>query len=142
MQADRVGEEGGEPECLQLFLERTGRESMIVTGNRKTAKRLTMFDDMLLAQSVVDRSKNAALRLRDRGESYRPRIKPNVDEKTRPRARAAELTERGSAPWSLTHTHRGVSAEHSIEGKAPEGHSSHASRPAKGGDRRRPRRRL
>jgi hypothetical protein len=35
----------------QLFLERTGRASMIITNNRDTAERLAMFDDVLLAQS-------------------------------------------------------------------------------------------
>ena len=47
-------------DVYQLFLERTGRASMIVTSNRDTSEWLAMFDDMLLAQSAVDRFKNAA----------------------------------------------------------------------------------
>lgn len=47
-------------DVYQLFLERTGHASMVVTSNRDTAEWLAMFDDMLLAQSAVDRFKNAA----------------------------------------------------------------------------------
>ena len=47
-------------DVYQLFLERTGRGSMIVTSNRDTAEWLAMFDDVLLAQSAVDRFKNTA----------------------------------------------------------------------------------
>ncbi|MBK8942064.1 MAG: ATP-binding protein [Polyangiaceae bacterium] len=47
-------------DVYQLFLERTGRASMIVTSNRDTAEWLAMFDDVLLAQSAVDRFRNAA----------------------------------------------------------------------------------
>jgi len=36
-------------DVYQLFLERTGRASMIITSNRDTAEWLAMFDDMLLA---------------------------------------------------------------------------------------------
>jgi len=63
----------------QLFLERTGRGSMIITSNRDTAEWLAMFDDVLLAQSAVDRFKNAAYDFVMEGESYRPRLKPKLD---------------------------------------------------------------
>lgn len=66
-------------DVYQLFLERTGRASMIVTSNRDTAEWLAMFDDMLLAQSAVDRFKNAAYDFVIEGESYRPRLKPKLD---------------------------------------------------------------
>jgi len=66
-------------DVYQLFLERTGRASMIVTSNRDTAEWLAMFDDMLLAQSAVDRFKNAAFDFVIEGESYRPRLKPTLD---------------------------------------------------------------
>ena len=65
-------------DVYQLFLERTGRGSMIITSNRDTAEWLTMFDDMLLAQSAVDRVKNAAYDFIVDGESYRPRLKPKL----------------------------------------------------------------
>jgi len=66
-------------DVYQLFLERTGRASMIVTSNRDTAEWLPMFDDMLLAQSAVDRFKNSAFDVVIEGESYRPRLKPKLE---------------------------------------------------------------
>jgi len=67
-------------DVYQLFVERTGRGSMIVTSNRDTAEWLAMFDDVLLAQSAVDRFKNGAFDLVIDGESYRSRLKPKLDE--------------------------------------------------------------
>jgi DNA replication protein DnaC len=66
-------------DIYQLFLERTGRGSMIVTSNRDTAEWLAMFDDVLLAQSAVDRFRNAAYDFVIEGDSYRPRLKPTID---------------------------------------------------------------
>ena len=66
-------------DVYQLFLERTGRASMIVSSNRDTAEWLAMFDDVLLAQSADDRFKNAAYDFVMEGESYRPRLKPTID---------------------------------------------------------------
>lgn len=66
-------------DVYQLFLERTSRASMIVSSNRDTAEWLAMFDDVLLAQSAVDRFKNAAYDFVIEGESYRPRLKPKLD---------------------------------------------------------------
>lgn len=86
-------------DVYQLFLERTGRVSMIVTSNRDTAEWIPMFDDVLLAQSAVDRFKNTAFDFIIEGESYRPRLKPKISAdgppppapvakpKTHPRAR-------------------------------------------------------
>jgi len=71
-------------DVYQLFLERTGRGSMIVTSNRDTAEWLAMFDDVLLAQSAVDRFKNAAYDFVMEGESYRPRLKPKLDAEGQP----------------------------------------------------------
>ena len=65
-------------DIYQLFLERTGSASMIVTSNRDTSEWLAMFDDMLLAQSAVDRFKNSAYDFVIDGESYRPRLKPKL----------------------------------------------------------------
>jgi DNA replication protein DnaC len=67
-------------DVYQLFLERTGTASMIVTSNRDTAEWLPMFDDVLLAQSAIDRFKNAAFDFVIEGESYRPRLKPKLDD--------------------------------------------------------------
>jgi DNA replication protein DnaC len=82
-------------DVYQLFFERTGRGSMIVTSNRDTAEWLAMFDDVLLSQSAVDRFKNAAYDFVMEGESFRSRLKPKLDSadppqrlrRTNPRAR-------------------------------------------------------
>lgn len=66
-------------DIYQLFFERTGRASTIVTSNRDTAEWLAMFDDVLLAQSAVDRFKNGAFDFVIEGESYRPRQKPKLN---------------------------------------------------------------
>jgi DNA replication protein DnaC len=65
-------------DVYQLFVERAGRASTIVTSNRDTAEWLATFDDVLLAQSAVDRFVNAAFDLVVDGESYRTRLKPRV----------------------------------------------------------------
>lgn len=66
-------------DIYQLFIERTGRASVILTSNRDTAEWLRMFDDVLLAQSAIDRFMNAAYDLVIEGESYRPRLKPKLE---------------------------------------------------------------
>ncbi len=66
-------------DIYQLFVERTGRASMIVTTNRDTSEWLAMFDDTLRAQSAVDRFRNAAYDLVIEGETYRSRLKPTLD---------------------------------------------------------------
>jgi DNA replication protein DnaC len=79
-------------DVYQLFLERTGRASMIVTSNHDTAEWLAMFDDVLLAQSAVDRFRNAAYDFVMEGESYRPRLKPTLDVASPPPASPAMKT--------------------------------------------------
>lgn len=66
-------------DIYQLFVERTGRASTIITSNRDTAEWIRMFDDVLLAQSAIDRFMNAAYDLVIEGESYRPRLKPKLE---------------------------------------------------------------
>jgi len=66
-------------DVYQLFIERTGHASMVITSNRDTAEWISMFDDMLLAQSAVDRFKNSAYDFIMEGESYRPRLKPQLN---------------------------------------------------------------
>jgi hypothetical protein len=50
-----------------------------ITSNRDTAEWIATFDDALLAQSAVDRFKNNAFDLVVDGESYRARLKPNIE---------------------------------------------------------------
>jgi DNA replication protein DnaC len=69
-------------DVYQLFVERTGRASMIITSNRDTSEWLAMFDDTLRAQSAIDRYMNAAYDLVIEGESYRPRQKPKLADDT------------------------------------------------------------
>lgn len=66
-------------DVYQLFVERNARGSTVVTSNRDTAEWIATFDDALLAQSAVDRFKNNAFDLVVDGESYRARLKPNID---------------------------------------------------------------
>jgi DNA replication protein DnaC len=66
-------------DVYQLFVERNARLSTIVTSNRDTAEWLAAFDDALLAQSAVDRFKNNAFDLVVDGESYRSRLKPDIE---------------------------------------------------------------
>ena len=66
-------------DVYQLLVERNARASTIVTSNRDTAEWLAVFDDTMLAQSAVDRFKNNAYDFVIEGESYRSRLKPNVE---------------------------------------------------------------
>ena len=66
-------------DIYQLFVERNGRFSTVVTSNRDTSEWIATFDDALLAQSAVDRFKNNAFDLVIEGESYRPQLKPQLD---------------------------------------------------------------
>jgi len=66
-------------DVYQLFVERNGRASTIVSSNRDTAEWIAVFDDTLLGQSAVDRFKNNAYDLVIDGESYRQRLKPDVE---------------------------------------------------------------
>jgi DNA replication protein DnaC len=66
-------------DVYQLFVERNARLSTIVTSNRDTAEWIATFDDAMLAQSAVDRFKNNAFDLVVDGESYRARLKPDIE---------------------------------------------------------------
>jgi len=67
-------------DVYELFVERTGHASTIITSNRDTSEWIAMFDDVLREQSAVDRFKNAAYDLVIEGESYRSRLKPKLEE--------------------------------------------------------------
>jgi len=61
-------------DIYQLFVERNGRAATIITSNRDTSQWIATFDDVLLAQSAVDRFINNAYDLVVEGESYRARL--------------------------------------------------------------------
>jgi DNA replication protein DnaC len=77
-------------DIYQLFVERNARAATIVTSNRDTAEWIAMFDDVLLAQSAVDRFTNNAYDLVIEGESYRPRQKPSIEKDGPPPAAPVE----------------------------------------------------
>lgn len=65
-------------DIYQLFVERNGRASTIITSNRDGAEWIATFDDVLQANSAVDRFINNAYDLIVDGQSYRPRLKPTI----------------------------------------------------------------
>lgn len=65
-------------DVYQLFIERSGRLSTIITSNRDTSEWLEAFHDVLLAQGIVDRIVNSAYDLIMEGETYRGRLKPTL----------------------------------------------------------------
>lgn len=65
-------------DVYQLFVERSGRVATVVTSNRDTSEWLAAFDEVLLAQSAVDRFIHNAYDLVIDGESYRARLKPTL----------------------------------------------------------------
>jgi DNA replication protein DnaC len=65
-------------DVCQLLVERSGRESTVVTRNRDTANWRAAFDDDQLPQSTVDRFLHNAHDLVIEGESYRPGLKPDL----------------------------------------------------------------
>ncbi|GAB5548045.1 MAG: hypothetical protein SangKO_078050 [Sandaracinaceae bacterium] len=80
----RRAKRGRTRDIYQLFVERNGRAATIITSNRDTSEWIATFDDVLLAQSAVDRFINNAYDLVVEGESYRARLKPTVDETSPP----------------------------------------------------------
>ncbi len=73
-------------DIYQLFVERNGRASTVITSNRDSSEWIAAFDDVLLAQSAIDRFFNNAYDLVVEGESYRPRLKPTVTGNEQPPA--------------------------------------------------------
>jgi len=65
-------------DVYQLVVERSGRAATVITSNRDTSEWLATFDEVLLAQSAVDRFIHNAFDLVIDGESYRARLKPTI----------------------------------------------------------------
>ena len=57
-----------------------------------------MFDDVLLAQSAIDRFMNSAYDLVIEGESYRPRLKPKLEADALPDAPVSKKLGRPKRP--------------------------------------------
>lgn len=60
----------------ELFVERAGAGSIVITSNRDPAEWLAVMADPLLAQSAIDRLQGAAYELVIEGDSYRRRQRP------------------------------------------------------------------
>lgn len=63
----------------ELFVERAGTGSIVITSNRDPAEWLAVMADPLLAQSAIDRLQGAAYELIIEGDSYRRRQRPVLD---------------------------------------------------------------
>ncbi len=87
-------------DIYQLFIERTARASVVLTSNRDTAEWLRMFDDVLLAQSAIDRFMNSAYDPGDRKASRiaRPRLKPKLEADALPDAPVSKKLGRPKRP--------------------------------------------
>lgn len=79
-------------DVYQLFVERSGRAATVVTSNRDTTEWLAAFDEVLLAQSAVDRFIHNAHDLIVDGESYRTRLKPKLSDDDPPPSSPVEKT--------------------------------------------------
>jgi DNA replication protein DnaC len=66
-------------ELYELVIERHRRASTVITSNRDPSEWLAMMADPLLAQSAIDRLKNAGWELVIEGSSYRQHEKPTLD---------------------------------------------------------------
>ncbi len=93
-------------DVYQLFVERSGRAATIVTSNRDTSEWLATFDDVLLAQSAVDRFAHNAYDLVIDGESYRARLKPKVRDDDPPPSTPADKPATVGKRSSSTRTRR------------------------------------
>ncbi len=71
----------------ELLTERHRAGSVIVTSNRGPDEWLAAFADPVRAQSTIDRFANKAYDLVMEGESYRPRLKPQIKKKRKARQR-------------------------------------------------------
>lgn len=60
----------------EVIIERHRRASTIVTSNRSIDERIPLFDDPILAQSLLDRLAHNAHQVVIEGESYRSRQRP------------------------------------------------------------------
>ena len=97
-----------------IFTDYARIDTPIHTSNRDTSEWLAMFDDMLLAQSAVDRVKNSAYDLVIDGESYRPRLKPKLDTDDAPPPTPVPTAK--AAPPNQPHTGRTTITPNSFTG--------------------------
>jgi DNA replication protein DnaC len=91
-------------DAYEILTERDRAGSMIVTSNRAPEEWLSTFADPMRAQSAIDRFQSNSFDLVIEGESYRPRLKPTIEnsrpgseQSSRPSARAKNHRRRYSA---------------------------------------------
>ena len=65
-------------DLYEILLERYRTGSIVVTSNRGPDEWLATFADPVRAQSAIDRFTSNAYDLVIEGESYRPRLKPQL----------------------------------------------------------------
>jgi DNA replication protein DnaC len=74
-------------DLYDILLERYRTGSIVVTSNRGPDEWLATFADPIRAQSAIDRFTSNAYDLIIEGESYRPRLKPQLIKEPKERAR-------------------------------------------------------
>jgi DNA replication protein DnaC len=60
----------------EVVIERYGKASMVITGNRDVHEWMALFDDPIMANSALDRIAHNAHQLIVEGESYRRKKDP------------------------------------------------------------------
>ena len=67
------------PACLyKLILNRHRAFSFVITSNRAVDEWLSLFDDLILGNSALDRLANASYQIVIEGSSYRERLFPHL----------------------------------------------------------------
>ncbi len=75
--SERQGED-----LYELISERVRRGSTIVTSNRPPSEWYALFPNPVLAEGALDRLVNASHHVTLEGKSYRPRQRPDVEERS------------------------------------------------------------
>lgn len=71
-------EEEQSRDLYEILVERHRRSSTIITSNRDTSEWVALFEDVILANSALDRFAHSAHQITIEGESYRKRTSPTT----------------------------------------------------------------